>query len=81
MRTKDEQKLNMEYTEIKSKVKFTKDMKECISKALDNLADYLDKNLETEYEVDWVDIDKNTIKIKVNDENKFIFRTINCTVD
>lgn len=81
MRTKDQQKENLPKTNIKSKVMAQFKFEEEITKTIEWLAEFLDINLEKEYEVDYVEVWKRTIKIKINDENKFIFRTVQCTFD
>lgn len=81
MRTKDQQKENLPKTNIKSKVMAQFKFEEEITKTIEWLAEFLDLNLEKEYEVDYVEVWKRTIKIKINDENKFIFRTVQCTFD
>lgn len=81
MRTKDQQKENLPKTNIKSKAMAQFKFEEEITKTIEWLAEFLDINLEKEYEVDYVEVWKRTIKIKINDENKFIFRTVQCTFD
>lgn len=81
MRTKDQQKENLPKTNIKSKVMVAYKFDEEITKTIEWLAEFLDKNLETEYDLDYVEVGVRSIKIKVNDENKFIFRTVQCTFD
>lgn len=81
MRTKDLQKNNLPKTNIKSTVMFALDYEEEITKTIDLLANYLDINLEKNYQVDYVDVWVRSIKIKINDEEKFIFKTINCIFD
>ena len=81
MRTKDQQKENLPKTNIKSKAVFWKKFEEEITKTIEWLAEFLDVNLENNYEIDYVDIWVRSIKIKVNDEEKFIFKIINCIFD
>lgn len=81
MRTKDLQKENLPKTNIKSKAMFAYKFDDEIIKTIEWLAEYLDKNLENEYDLDYVEVWVRSIKIKVNDENKYIFRTVQCTFD
>lgn len=81
MRTKDLQMESIPKTNIKSKVRFKWIFADEIEKTVESLGNFLDKELDALYDIDYVDIWKRNIKIKVNDENKFIFRTINCVFD
>lgn len=81
MRTKDLLLQKIEKKNIKSKVKFHWNFEQELQKTVEFLWAFLDKNLETTYEIDYVDISRRNIKIKVNDEGKFIFRTVQCTFD
>lgn len=81
MRTKDLQLNKLQKTNIKSKLWFVWKFNDEIKKTIEILWEFLDKNLEKEYELDFVEVWIRSIKIKVNDENKFIFRTINCVFD
>ena len=64
MRTKDQQKENLPKTNIKSKAVFWKKFEEEITKTIEWLAEFLDVNLENNYEIDYVDIWVRSIKIK-----------------
>lgn len=81
MRTKDFLLQKIEKKNIKSKVKFHGNFEQELQKTVDILWAFLDENLEKLYEIDYVDVSRRNIKIKVNDENKFIFRTVQCTFD
>lgn len=81
MRTKDLQLNNLQKTNIKSKLWFVWKFDDEIKKTIEILWEFLDKNLENEYDLDFVETWVRSIKIKVNDENKFIFRTVNCVFD
>lgn len=81
MRTKDLQLNKLQKTNIKSKLWFAWNFNSEIKKTIEILWDFLDKNLEKDYEIDYVDVWIRNIKIKINDENKFIFRTLNCVFD
>ncbi len=81
MRTRDIQIEKLPKKNIKSKAKFNWKFDEEIKNTIEILWKFLDENLEKDYEVDYVDIWIRNIKIKINDENKFIFRTINCVFD
>lgn len=81
MRSKDLLKDLLPKTEIKSKVRFKWIFDEEISKTIESLAVFLDKELDTLYWVEYVDAWKRNIKIKVDDEEKFIFRMVNIVFD
>ncbi len=81
MRTKDLQLNNLSKTNIKSKLWFVWDFKKEIKNTIEILWDFLDKNLENSYDLDFVETWTRSIKIKVNDEDKFIFKTINIIFD
>lgn len=81
MRTKDILKDNLPKTNIKSTLKFKWSFDDEIKKTIEVLWEFLDENLEKEYELDYVDIWIRSIKIKVNDDAKFIYRTLNIIFD
>lgn len=81
MRIRDEQIANLPKTWIRSKVKFAGIYEEEIKKAVEELWEFLDKELEKIYSVEYVDIGNKNIKIKIEDEDKFIFRIVNCVFD
>lgn len=81
MRTKDLQLNKLQKTNIKSKLWFVWKFNDEIKKTIEILWEFLDKNLENDYDLDFVETGVRSIKIKVNDENKFIFRTVNCVFD
>ena len=81
MRTKDQQKENLPKTNIKSKAMFAFKFEEEITKTIEWLAEFLDKELDPIYDIDYIEVWVRNIKIKINDEAKFIFKTINCIFD
>lgn len=81
MRTKDYLKNSLPKTQIKSTVKFNGNFEEELDKTIEILWDFLDKNLETLFDLDYVDIGNKTIKIKVNDQKLFIEKMITIVVD
>lgn len=81
MRSKDYLKNLLPKTDIKSKLKFTQDFNKELQKTMEELAVFLDKELDGLYDMDYVDLWHKNIKIKVNDDNKFIYKMINIVVD
>lgn len=81
MRTKDQQKENLPKTNIKSKAMFAFKFEEEITKTIEWLAEFLDKKLDPIYDIDYIEVWVRSIKIKINDEEKFIFKTVNCIFD
>lgn len=81
MRTKDQQLHSLPKTNIKSTVMFRGVFSEEIEKTIEILSDYLEENLEKDYSINYVDVWTRNIKIKIHDEDKFIFKTINCVFD
>lgn len=81
MRSKDYLKNSLPKTQIKSTVKFNGNFEEELDKTIEILWDFLDKNLETLFDLDYVDIGNKTIKIKVNDQKLFIEKIITIVVD
>lgn len=81
MRTKDQQKENLPKTNIKSKAMFAFKFEEEITKTIEWLAEFLDKELDPIYDIDYIEVWVRSIKIKINDEEKFIFKTVNCIFD
>lgn len=81
MRTKDQQIHNLPKTNIKSTVMFRWDFSQEIEKTIEILSDYLEENLEKDYNINYIDVWTRNIKIKVHDESKFIFKIVNCIFD
>jgi len=81
MRSKDFLKDQIPKTWIRSKAKFTKNFSEELSLTIQEVWEFLDTELEKNYQVEYVDISWRNIKIKIEDEEKFIFRIVNCVFE
>lgn len=81
MRSKDYLKNSLPKTAIKSTAKFNGNFEEELTKTINIFWEYLDKNLEKIFELDYIDIGNKTIKIKVNDSILFIQKIVNIVID
>ena len=78
MRTKDKHKESLPKTNIKSTMKISWLYSEEIEKTINSLSDFLEKELVKLYKLNYMDFTSKWIKIKVDDDDKFIHKTVNC---
>lgn len=81
MRSKDYLKNSLPKTQIKSTLKFSWNFEDELDKTVQILWEFLDKNLETLFDLDYVDIGNKSIKIKVNDAQLFIEKMVHIVID
>lgn len=81
MRIKDKQLNSLPKTNIKSTVMFQWIFWEEIEKTIEILSDFLEENLQKDYNLHYIDVWVRNIKIKIHDEKKFIFKIMNCIFD
>lgn len=69
---------DMEEVSIKSKSKFDEDFFEHIEILIEEIDKIVTENISKKYSVEYINYSNNSIKIKINDEQKLIFKLIHC---